>query len=226
MGHEGEKLSSLLPLSIMSSEIIVHGIGQQLATFVLIAALVFYFGYRQLTYFISLRSFARQHGTRHAKADRHWDPFFGLDFVIHTLRASRGKCLLEDMQARFSRVGHTFTSNVLGDVLIFTDEPKNARAVLVTNFADFDMGELRREATFRLFGDGIFNAEGAQWARHRGLIRPSFARKQIADLSMMERHFQHMISCIPDDGTPVDIQSCFFRLVGSPFHPPIMGKKN
>jgi cytochrome P450 len=203
----------------------VHDIGL-LATFVLIAALVFYFGYPQLTYFISFHSFARQHGIMPAKADRHWDPFFGLDFFIQTLRASRGNFLLEDLRARFSRIGPTFTSNVLGDLLIFTDEPKNARAVLVTNFDDFDLGELRRETTVRLLGHGIFNADGVHWARHRALIRPSFAKKQIADLSMMKRHVQHMISCIPEDGAPVDIQSCFFRMVGPPFDNQLKDKKS
>lgn len=187
--------------------------------FILAVALVVYLGYRQLIYLLSSRKIARQHGTKPAKADRHWDPFLGLDFVINTIRASRGKYQLEDLQARFFRIGHTFTSNILGDLLIFTDEPKNVQAVLATQFADFDMGALRRQATVKLLGHGIFNADGAYWERSRSLIRPNFIKKQVADLSMMERHVQHMISYLPKDGTPVDIQSFFFRMVDYTSHP-------
>lgn len=218
MEHEGIKLSKFLSLPVLSSENNVYSLGH-LASLVLVAALVFRFAYARFFYSISFYRFARQYGTRPARADRHWDPFFGLDFVIHTIRAKRGRYLLKDIQARFSRFGQTFTSNVLGDLLIFTDEPKNALAVLATSFADFDMGELRREATAKLLGHGIFNADGVAWAHFRALIRPSFAKKHIADLSMMERHVEHMISYLPRDGTSVDIQSYFFRLVGSAFHP-------
>ena len=180
------------------------------------AALLVYVTYRQITTWITSRKFARLHGCKPAKSDRHWDPFFGLDFVISTIFASRGKYQLEDLYERFTRIAPTFTSNVLGETLIFTDEPKNVQGVLATQFPDFDVGELRRQATVKLLGHGIFNADGPYWEHSRALIRPNFVRKQVGDLRLMEHHVMHMISYLPGDGTPVDIQSFFFRMVS--FH--------
>ena len=180
------------------------------------AALLLYYTYFQITFFIGSRRAARIQGCKPVKADRHWDPFLGLDFVISTIFASRRKYQLEDLQDRFNRISHTFTSDVLGDKLIFTDEPKNAQAVLATQFAEFDIGELRRQATVKLLGHGIFNADGAYWEHSRALIRPNFVRKQVGDLRLMEHHVMAMISHLPGDGTPVNIQDFFFRMVCFP----------
>ena len=177
------------------------------------AALVAYYTYGQITTLIAERKFARLHGCKPTKADRHWDPIFGLDFVVSTIFASRGKYQLEDLYERFKRIGNTFTSKVLLETLIFTDEPKNVQGVLATQFPDFDVGELRRSATVKLLGHGIFNADGPYWEHSRALIRPNFVRKQVGDLRLMEHHVMHMISYLPGDGTPVDIQSFFFRMV-------------
>lgn len=185
----------------------------QLTIIALSGTLFCYAVYYKIVFLFSSRKFARQYGCKPARADRHWDRILGLDFVWSTIRASRGKYQLEDLQDRFSRIGHTFTSDVLGDRLVFTDEPKNAQAVLATQFHDFDIGELRRQATVKLLGHGIFNADGAYWQHSRALIRPNFVKKQVADFPMMERHVQHMMSHLPGDGTPVDIQSYFFRMV-------------
>lgn len=177
------------------------------------AALVTYVIYHQITYTIAARKFARTHGCKPPTKDRLWDPILGLDFVISTIRASRGKYQLLDLQKRLARLGSTFTLNILGESLIFTDEPKNVQAVLATQFPDYDVGELRRQATVKLLGHGIFNADGPYWEHSRALIRPNFVRKQVGDLRLMEHHVMHMISYLPADGTPVDIQSFFFRMV-------------
>ncbi|KAI4214642.1 MAG: hypothetical protein LQ351_002715 [Letrouitia transgressa] len=184
----------------------------QLTIIALSGTLFCYAVYHKIVFLLSSRKFARQYACKPARADRHWDPILGLDFVWSTIRASRGKYQLEDLQDRFSRISHTFTSDVLGDKLVFTDEPKNAQAVLATQFHDFDIGELRRQATVKLLGHGIFNADGAYWQHSRALIRPNFVKKQVADFPMMERHVQHMMSHLPGDGSPVDIQSFFFRM--------------
>ena len=175
--------------------------------------IVLYVSYWQIAFLLSSRRFTRKFGCKPAQVDRHWDPVLGLDFVSSTVRACRGKYQLEDLHDRFSNVGRTFVSNVLLDRLIFTDEPKNVQAVLATQFDDFDVGELRRQCTVKLLGRGIFNADGDYWQHSRAMIRPNFVRSQVADLSMMERHVQRMMSCFPPEGISFDIQSLFFRLV-------------
>lgn len=188
----------------------------QLSLIGLGGTLVLYVVYHQITFFITSRRYARIHGCKPPKADRHWDPILGLDFVIHTIRASRGRYQLEDLQRRFERIGTTFSSNVLGETLIFTDEPKNVQAVLATNFDDFDVGKLRQQCTWKLMEGSIFNSDGALWAHSRAIIRPNFVRKQVADLELMEQYVKKLIGHLPGDGTPINIQAFFSRMVDNP----------
>lgn len=43
------------------------------------------------------------------------------------------------------------------------------------------------------------------------MIRPNFARDQIADLDAFETHMQTFLRCIPRDQSTVDLQELFFR---------------
>ncbi len=57
------------------------------------ASLLLYYAYLQISRLIVYRKYARFYGTKPAKADRHWDLFLGLDFVISTIFASSVKYL-------------------------------------------------------------------------------------------------------------------------------------
>ncbi|MCJ1385152.1 hypothetical protein MMC17_008271 [Xylographa soralifera] len=196
----------------------------QVAIVGLLSTVLAYIIYHRIRTLIISRKFARLHGCKPPKADRHWDPILGLDFVISTIRASRGKYQLEDLQDRFSRIGNTFSSGLLLKTNIFTDNPKIVQAVLATQFHDFDVGELRRQATVKLLGHGIFNADGPYWEHSRALIRPNFVRRQVADLGMMERHVLNLIDQLPCDGTAVNIQEYFFRMTLDTATEFLMGK--
>ena len=63
----------------------------------------------------------------------------------------------------------------------------------------------------KLLGKGIFTSDGEAWAHSRALLRPSFAREQIADLNTFEKHMQQLFQLIPADGTTVDLKDLFFR---------------
>lgn len=43
------------------------------------------------------------------------------------------------------------------------------------------------------------------------MIRPSFTRSQVADLSSVETHMQNLVSRLPEDGATVDLQPLFFN---------------
>jgi cytochrome P450 len=63
-----------------------------------------------------------------------------------------------------------------------------------------------------VLGDSIFTTDGKKWQRSRQLIRPQFIKERVSDLRTFERHIQHMMSLIPQDGSTVDIADLFFRL--------------
>ncbi len=184
-----------------------------LTTVGLSTSLLFYYAYLQISRLIVSRKYSRTHGTKPAEADRHWDPFLGLDLVISTIFAGRGNHQLQNLQDRFNRISHTFTSDVLGDKVVFTDEFKNAQAVLAAQFLTLESSADRpRQATVKLLGHGIFNADGTYWEHSRALIRPNFV-KQVGDLKFMEHHVMTMVNQLPGDGSRVNIQEFFFRMV-------------
>lgn len=62
-------------------------------------------------------------------------------------------------------------------------------------------------------GHGIFNADGTYWEHSRALIRPNFVRKQVGNLKFMEHHVMTMVNQLPGNGSRVNIQEFFFRMV-------------
>ncbi|KAI6360444.1 hypothetical protein MCOR25_006729 [Pyricularia grisea] len=76
-------------------------------------------------------------------------------------------------------------------------------------FDHFD-NELRSAPAGHFMGKGIFLADGEKWQRSRALVRPNFARDQVADLGSLERHFQILLSILPKDGSEVDLVPLFF----------------
>ena len=97
--------------------------------------------------------------------------------------------------------------------LLFTIEPENIKTVLATKFKDYELTSRRRSAFYPLLGHGIFTNNGVDWKHSRELIRPNFARDQVADLDIFDEHTTHLINAIPKDGkTTVDLQELFFSL--------------
>ena len=63
-------------------------------------------------------------------------------------------------------------------------------------------------------GRGIMCSDGALWEHSRTLIKPTFARAQIADLHLtaFDVHVRNLIQLIPKDETTIDLQPLFARL--------------
>ncbi|KAB8070020.1 cytochrome P450 [Aspergillus leporis] len=98
----------------------------------------------------------------------------------------------------------------MGSAIYLTIEPENVKAVLSTHFEDYILGT-RLKAFGPLLGSGIFTTDGSQWQHSRVMIRHTFKKAQLLDLSLIETHVQHLISHIPRK-TPIDLQPLFFQL--------------
>lgn len=65
-------------------------------------------------------------------------------------------------------------------------------------------------------GNGIFSSDGKAWEHSRAMLRPQFARQQVSDLDLEERHLQNMMKALEpgsDGWTAVtDIMPLNFRL--------------
>lgn len=107
---------------------------------------------------------------------------------------------------------HTFALQSFGSEVLFTCNPDNIKAMIATQFDDFDIG--KRQQVFRpLLGHGIFAAEGQRWKHSRTMLRPQFAREQVAHVQLLEVHLQNFVKLIHEkNGDTFNIQRLFHRL--------------
>ena len=136
----------------------------------------------------------------------------GLDMVFEMYRWSRQHKFLENiMQMFFGSGNKTVEFNVLRFIAIFTMEAANVKAILSLNHQSFGMANKPKEIDL-LLGDGIFTNEGKAWHQSREMLRPSFARSQIADLDILEKHVSALIDNIPRDCSTIDLSKLFSQL--------------
>ena len=132
-----------------------------------------------------------------------WDPL-DLRFLPQVLAAVKNGTFLSDwIPLGYKRVGDhagrdvdTFLGSFMGSIEVITKDPKNLQALLATQFEDFGLESFRLPMR-DLLGYGIFTVDGAHWTHSRSLLRPSFARDQINDLEIEDRHCRAMLDALP-----------------------------
>ncbi|KAF1948000.1 cytochrome P450 52A12 [Clathrospora elynae] len=179
--------------------------------YIVAGAALSYFLYTRIALYLARQRFIKQNGCQPCTARFHKDPILGLDVMKVMNYNSKHHIALQENRKRFQTLGNTFHSKMITMPVIATCEPENIKTVLSLKFKDYSFGH-RQAAMGPLLGHGIFNADGERWANSRHLLRPNFARDQVADLDAFEHHFKMMMKHIPRDGTTVDLQELFFCL--------------
>lgn len=156
--------------------------------------------------------FTRKHGCQPPPSLSQRDPLFGLDLIFLWLRSLEDHQHNLSLQAQFEAYGNTFTSKPYGKTKVFTSEPDNVQVILAKDFRSWGVQPMRLFAFESFAGEGILNIDGALWERSRALVRPAFARVQIADLSGFAIHVRRSLEIVPKDGSTVDLQPLFSRL--------------
>ncbi|KAH8708660.1 Cytochrome P450 52A13 [Beauveria bassiana] len=162
--------------------------------------------------------FARKLGCKPAHVRRSKLPL-GLDNVLRMAKAAKNQELQNDDQLVHQEMGcpSTWVQNFLGFWCHTTVDPENIKAILATQFKDFEMGPFRTDTLSPLLGHGIFTSNGKEWQHHRALLRPQFTRNQISSLELEEVHIQHLFGRFHHgaDGSwtsPIDLGPLFFNL--------------
>ncbi|KAF4628259.1 hypothetical protein G7Y89_g9894 [Cudoniella acicularis] len=142
----------------------------------------------------------------------------GIDHIQAFLAAMKNENFPNLAVEMFSDLGTTFEASILGGTGVFTVDEQNIQAILATQFSDFDVGESRRRNANPFVGSGVFTQDGKAWEHSRAMLRPQFAREQVSDLELEEKHVQNLFRVLPvprsSDGwtEELDIQPLFFNL--------------
>ncbi|EGW32402.1 cytochrome P450 52A3 [Spathaspora passalidarum NRRL Y-27907] len=159
---------------------------------------------------IKRERFRRKHGTQEPPRFREGG-FLGLFLAYTLISFKQSGELLDFAVSILDRYNGTLSAKLFGLRVIATREPENIKAMLATQFNEFGLGRHSHLAT--LLGDGIFTLDGDGWKHSRQLLRPQFAREQVAHVQKLEPHVQTLAKHIRKyKGDKFDIQELFFRL--------------
>jgi cytochrome P450 len=175
------------------------------------SAFLVYIIANRVSLYLARRRMMRENGCKPCPNVYNKDPILGLDVLRENMKNHKLRHLLEGNRDRLRKFkANTYHSRIMTMPIIMTVEPENIKTILSLRFKDYSFGN-RKVAFDPLLGNGIFNADGEVWANSRHLLRPNFAREQVADLDSLERHFKLLLKAIPKDGATVDLQELFFR---------------
>ncbi|KAF7511834.1 hypothetical protein GJ744_003565 [Endocarpon pusillum] len=172
------------------------------------------------------RHLVKKHGCRPVRKIKNRDPVLGLDAVLAMRRWSDQHILVEKTSQKFFGSGATTVEfAILTANVILTCEAENIESVLSQNFRAFGIPGKPSELELLLHG-GIFLNVGEAWHQSRELIRPTFARSEVADLDMLEKHVKTLIDGIPRDGSTVNLSTLFSQLTLSTAIEFLFGENN
>ena len=137
----------------------------------------------------------------------------GLDLLIKDTKEHTKSVYLAEIMRQYEAYGKTHEIRFLNARMIRTMDPKNIQAVLGLNAKDFGLQPLREGLAMPLFGRGINTTDGEAWQHSRSLIKPTFSRVEICNLSSLESHVGRLLDLLPQDGSEFDLQPLLSRLV-------------
>ncbi len=154
----------------------------------------------------------RKHGCKSPPAVHQRDPFFGLDIVFEVFSSMKKRKRNVSFEQLFEKYGSTFQSQVYTTKKIFTIEPKNLQAVFATDFDSWGVEPVRLFFFEPFVGKGIMTTDGPVWQHSRNVMKSTFSRVQVTNLSAYKVHVDRLLNLIPSNGTMVDLKPLFEKL--------------
>jgi hypothetical protein len=162
---------------------------------------------------LKFRVVRREGGCKLPPKYPHKDPILGIDRLFRRWKAISQNRFLEEFDQSYQRLGKTFKGVSLGCTAIDSIEPDNLKAVFATNSNMWGNGPIRLRAMSPWVGRGFITVDGLDWQDSHTLLKPSFHRANIANLKPFENSLQQLLALIPRDGSTVDLQVLFSKLV-------------
>ena len=141
------------------------------------------------------------------------DPIFGLDTVLQSWFSFRKNKRNASREQQFSTYGTTFQYQAYNNTTICTIAPQNLQSAFSIDFDSWGVAPLRLLFFGPFIGKGIMTADGQFWAHSRALLKPTFSRAQISDLSAYSVHVDNLLATLAKyDGSDVDLKPYFEKL--------------
>lgn len=121
---------------------------------------------------------------------------FGIDSMLMLMKSLREFRFPVALMELHDQMGDTYGCMLFGMRSIRTRDPRNIKAILATQFEDYGLAQERKAYHSLLGNTGIFVVDGVSWSHSRALLRPSFDRTNVADLSQLEGFMQNFFSRI------------------------------
>ena len=180
---------------------------------ILITSLAIYV-YRKLARNRAYERKKRENGCQDPPKYPHLDPLWGLDLFFADFQAmANGDVGLAKSRSRFSQCGKTWEKRLFGMRVVETTQSSNVQTVLAGAFENFGLAPLRAQTDGIFMNQNIMTTDGPHWRFSRSLVKPTFARVEIADLAFLETSVTRLVQHIPLDGSTVDLQPLFKALV-------------
>ncbi|KAI5888692.1 cytochrome P450 [Schizophyllum commune H4-8] len=140
---------------------------------------------------------------------------FGISH-LSTIRNSVRKGLFANVIGLWAKEtgSNVFRADIMGDTRYFTLEPDHVKAILATQFEEFEKGPVTFEIGLSLLGRGVFNSDGDMWKFHRTMTRPFFNKDKIAHFDIFDRHAEDILRQAKArlaQGFPIDFQDMIAR---------------
>ena len=158
----------------------------------------------------------RNHGCLPARRYPQRIPYIGSDVYQTMFKSKYSGRHLQFMQGLFARYGSTFEATIWGQPWIFTADAAVMHAINTTQARCFGVEPIRQTVNKGWMGDGIFVSDGPKWKESRLLFKPLFLKTQVLPLQRFDGHLENLFRNIPGNGTTIDLQSLFRRMVRRP----------
>ena len=184
------------------------------ASFTLVGFLTFgFYGLTVFRLYISRLRTIREHGCQPPRSLPQKDPIFGLDVALRMFSSYGRGQRSATFKEQHENFGSTFQSVALGKKRIFTIDTMNLQTILSINFKHWGVQPIRLPAWEPMLGKGVMDTDGEFWRHSRDMVQPLFRKEQISDLASFEIHVARLLDLIPRNGSTVDLQPLFSRLI-------------
>jgi cytochrome P450 len=150
---------------------------------------------------------ASKSGCGFAVRHRSKEPLSGIDFHMGM------HVDIPSLYLHHQRYGKNFQlQTLIAQPAVMTLDPMNIRAVNTAK--EFGIEPMRLAGMEYFCGRGFLTTDGDIWQHSRKLLKPGFAKSNLANLDFLSQQVDKLLSELPAEGMTVDLQPLLYTMVG------------